>query len=141
MKRLITGSLNIKGNTNYKSLVYRPLKQLPSGIVLEPHYSKVVYNKPKAVCTNDFEMLKVIGKGGFSKVYMSKQSLLLIISSIVRKKDTGLIYAMKVMKKDGVTNESKLKQIMNERTIMEQLADHPFIIKLHYAFQSVTLLF
>lgn len=56
---------------------------------------------------------------------------------LVRKKDTGLIYAMKVVKKDQVTNESKLRQIMNERTIMEELADHPFVIKLHYAFQTV----
>jgi serine/threonine protein kinase len=45
---------------------------------------------------------------------------------------------MKVMKKDQVTNDSKLRQIMNERTIMEELGDHPFIVKLHYAFQSVT---
>ena len=44
-------------------------------------------------------MIKVIGKGGFSKVYMGNLSKLLIIE-IVRKKDTGLIYAMKVMKKD-----------------------------------------
>jgi hypothetical protein len=50
---------------------------------------------------------------------------------------------MKVMKKDQVTNESKLKQIMNERTIMEELGDYPFVIKLHFAFQSVkkTILF
>ena len=44
------------------------------------------------------------------------------------------MFAMKVMKKNYVTNDSKLKQIMNERTIMEALVDHPFIIKLHYAF-------
>ena len=44
------------------------------------------------------------------------------------------MFAMKVMKKSYVTNDSKLKQIMNERTIMEALADDPFIIKLHYAF-------
>jgi serine/threonine protein kinase len=41
---------------------------------------------------------------------------------------------MKVMKKDQVTNESKLKQIMNERTIMQEINDHPFVVKLHYAF-------
>lgn len=58
----------------------------------------------------------------------------------MRKKDTGLIYAMKVMKKDKVTSESKLKQIMNERTIMQELNDHPFVVKLHYAFQSVSYL-
>ena len=41
-------------------------------MTLEAHYSKIIQNKPKAVCSNDFEMLKVIGKGGFSKVYMGK---------------------------------------------------------------------
>lgn len=80
--------------------------------------------------TNDFKLLKVIGKGGFSKVYMGKYifmhyffyllrhqifiilkfiTLLTLCYFIVRKKDTGFIYAMKVMKKDQVTNESKLK--------------------------------
>ena len=49
------------------------------------------------VCVNDFELLKVIGKGGFSKVYM------------VRKKDTGFLFGMKVMKKSYATNDSKLK--------------------------------
>ena len=93
--------------------------------MLQAHYSRIILNKPKAVCINDFELLKVIGKGGFSKVYM------------VRKKDTGFLFAMKVMKKSYVTNDSRLKQIMNERTIMEALADDPFIMKLHYAFQSV----
>lgn len=48
----------------------RNLKALPNGLVLEPHFSKIIKNKPKAVCSNDFELLKVIGKGGFSKVYM-----------------------------------------------------------------------
>ena len=41
---------------------------------------------------------------------------------------------MKVMKKDQVTSDAKAKQIMNERLIMEQLGDHPFVVKLHYAF-------
>lgn len=27
---------------------------------------------------------------------------------------------------------------MNERTIMQELNDHPFVVKLHYAFQSVS---
>jgi hypothetical protein len=45
---------------------------------------------------------------------------------------------MKVMKKEkATTNESKLKMIMNERTIMEEIGDYPFIVRLHYAFQSV----
>jgi len=38
--------------------------------MLEPHYTKIVVNKKRALMTNDFKLLKVIGKGGFSKVYM-----------------------------------------------------------------------
>jgi serine/threonine protein kinase len=57
--------------------------------------------------------------------------------SVVRKNDTGFIYAMKVMKKDQIASDAKIKQIMNERHIMEELGDHPFVVKLHYAFQSV----
>ena len=59
--------------------------------------------------SNDFKLLKVIGKGGFSKVYMGKYLFALKDDFVVRKKDTGFIYAMKVMKKDQVTNDSKLK--------------------------------
>jgi len=51
------------------------LKPLPNGLTLDVHYSKIIQNKPKAVCSNDFKMLKVIGKGGFSKVYMGKESI------------------------------------------------------------------
>lgn len=74
---------------------------MPNGLVLEPHFSKIIKNKPKAVCSNDFELLKVIGKGGFSKVYMGNYIKFIENNIIiVRKKDTGFIYAMKVMKKN-----------------------------------------
>lgn len=66
-------------------------------MVLEPHFSKIIKNKSKAVCLNDFEPIKIIGTGGFSRVFL------------VRKKDTGFLYAMKVMKKSYVTDESKFK--------------------------------
>jgi serine/threonine protein kinase len=69
-------------------------------------------------------LLKVIGKGGFSKVFL------------VRKKDSGLLFAMKVMEKSFVMNDGKFRQVMCERQIMETL-NHPFIVKLHWAFQSV----
>jgi hypothetical protein len=45
---------------------------LPNNLVLEPHFFKIIKNQPKPVSSNDFELLKVIGKGGFSKVYMGK---------------------------------------------------------------------
>lgn len=68
---------------------------------------------------NDFEVVKAIGKGGFSKVFQ------------VRRKSTGMIYAMKVINKQMAVENWKA-----ERDIMAGIS-HPFIVKLHHAFQSV----
>lgn len=48
------------------------------------------------VSINDFILLKVIGRGSFGKVYL------------VRKKDTGLPFAMKILKKDQLIKKNLL---------------------------------
>ena len=45
---------------------------------------------------DDFIRLKVIGRGSFGKVYL------------VRKRDTGLCYAMKILKKDQLIKKNLL---------------------------------
>ena len=42
----------------------------------------------------DFEQMRVIGRGGFSKV------------TLARKKDTGRLYAIKILRKDQLINEN-----------------------------------
>jgi serine/threonine protein kinase len=58
----------------------------------------------------------------------------------VRKKDSGLLFAMKVMQKNFVMTDGKFKQVLGEKNIMASL-DNPFIVKLHWAFQSVNKTF
>ena len=53
----------------------------------------------------------------------------------MRHKDSGKIYAMKVVEKEFLENENKADKILSEKEIMIQI-DHPFIVKLHWAFQS-----
>jgi len=72
---------------------------------------------------DDFAIKKVIGKGSYGKV-------LLVI-----KNDDKKIYAMKVLKKKNMIKRNQVEHIKTERRIME-LIDHPFIIKLKYAFQN-----
>ena len=60
---------------------------------------------------------------------------------LARKKDTGRLYAIKILRKDQLINDNQTKPILSERRILEQLEDHPFIIKLHWAFQSPRELF
>jgi len=47
---------------------------------------------------------------------------------------------MKIMKKNKIIREKKLKPILSERKVLEKL-NHPFIIKLHWAFQTNEELF
>lgn len=56
--------------------------------------------------------------------------------NIVRKKDTGKIYAMKTLSKSKIKRDNKVENILNERAILERVA-HPFIVQMKYAFQNV----
>lgn len=40
---------------------------------------------------------------------------------------------MKIMKKNNIIREKKIKPILSERKVLEKV-NHPFIIKLHWAF-------
>ena len=73
------------------------------------------------ISINDFQLLKVIGRGSFGKVYL------------VRKKDSGLPYAMKILKKDQLIKKNLLVKTQAERDILEQIKN-PYIVGLHYAF-------
>ena len=64
-----------------------------------------------------------MGRGSFGKVYM------------VKRKSDGEIYAMKTLKKDFIIKTNQVANTKTERDIMT-LISHPFVVKLHYAFQS-----
>ena len=74
----------------------------------------------------DFEVMKMLGIGGFSKVYL------------VLKKDSKELYAMKSIRMPDKTHKAdkaKYKeQVRTERDILVRI-NHPFIVKLKYAFQ------
>jgi len=78
---------------------------------------------PVKVTADDFQLLKVIGKGSFGKVMQ------------VKKKDTGKIYAMKVLQKEAIINRNQVIHTRSEKSILQQV-QHPFIVGLHYAFQT-----
>ena len=80
------------------------------------------------VTTQDFELLHVIGKGSFGKVMQ------------VKKRDDGKIYAMKVLRKDAIIARKQVAHTRAEKTILQKI-QHPFIVKLHYAFQTDTKLY
>jgi serine/threonine protein kinase len=72
---------------------------------------------------DDFTLMKVIGKGSYGKVML------------VSKNESDEIYAIKVLRKDHLIKRNQVVHTKTERFVLETL-DHPFIIKLHYAFQN-----
>lgn len=78
---------------------------------------------PKKVKVDDFDTLKIIGRGAFGEV------------RLVRKKDNKQIYAMKKMKKTEMVKRNQVERIKAERDVLA-LADNPWIVRLVYSFQD-----
>ncbi|KAG1472738.1 hypothetical protein G6F56_001358 [Rhizopus delemar] len=99
--------LNIAGGTGvmHVQLCYRPQQQ------------------STPITFDAFELLRVIGRGSFGKVY------------VVRKKDTNRIYAMKVLRKSRIISRSEVTHTMAEKTVLAKIRN-PFIVPLKFAFQS-----
>ncbi|XP_066596645.1 ribosomal protein S6 kinase beta-1-like isoform X2 [Prorops nasuta] len=75
----------------------------------------------------DFELCKVIGKGGYGKVFQVKK---------ITGNDRGTIFAMKVLRKASIIrNQKDTAHTKAERNILEAVK-HPFIVDLIYAFQT-----
>jgi serine/threonine protein kinase len=79
------------------------------------------------VNVDSFELIKMVGKGGFGKVLK------------VRKRDTGRIYAMKVMDKSLFKHSKHVDALLAERDIM--LNDCPFLVHLYFSFQTTDKLY
>uniref|UniRef100_A0A1B6CU71 Ribosomal protein S6 kinase n=1 Tax=Clastoptera arizonana TaxID=38151 RepID=A0A1B6CU71_9HEMI len=74
---------------------------------------------------SQFELLKVLGQGSFGKVFLVRKVVGL---------DSGTLYAMKVLKKATLKVRDRVRTKM-ERNILVDVR-HPFIVRLHYAFQT-----
>ena len=79
--------------------------------------------QPNKITLKHFTIFKKIGTGGFSKVYLCQY------------KGDGQFYALKLIEKEMIVKSRKKKIILNERNIMKE-SDHPFIIKMKFAFET-----
>jgi serine/threonine-protein kinase Psk1 len=79
----------------------------------------------RKMTADDFQPLSCLGKGAYGTVLLVKQ------------RETGRLYAQKQFKKASLTVHRKLiEQTKTERSILESVNKHPFIVNLYYAFQD-----
>ncbi|ELR19976.1 protein kinase domain containing protein [Acanthamoeba castellanii str. Neff] len=90
-----------------------------------------LFNSTKSELPNvqDFQFIKPIAKGGYSRVYLA------------RKIKTGDLFAVKVLKKSFIAGKNAVPHILAEKKILEASVSSPFIVKMYYAFQTPRHLF
>ncbi|CAG8464919.1 3194_t:CDS:10 [Ambispora leptoticha] len=77
---------------------------------------------------DDFNTVKVIGKGAFGEV------------RLVQKSDTGKIYAMKTLRKADMFKKDQLAHVKAERDVLAE-SDSPWVVQLFYSFQDSQYLY
>ena len=77
----------------------------------------------KEVLLENFQVLKVLGRGSFGKV------------CLVEYKPTKELYAMKCLKKDVLIDQDQIENTLLEKKILETI-DHPFLVELIFCFQT-----
>lgn len=115
---LARGWFTLKGHADTMA------ENAPTGeIYVESFYQRA---EQKHFGPEDFQILRLIGKGTFGQVYQ------------VRKKDTKRIYAMKVLSKKVIVQKKEVAHTVGERNILVRTAmsDSPFIVGLKFSFQT-----
>ena len=101
-----------------------------SELLIDPKSSKkrsgTIFSKHqtiKNVSLEDFQIMKVIGRGSFGKV------------CLVQYKKTKELYAMKSLKKDVLLDQDQVESTIVEKKILEKL-DYPFLVGMVFCFQT-----
>ncbi|KAL8572053.1 hypothetical protein ACOMHN_026679 [Nucella lapillus] len=80
------------------------------------------------VSMKDFELLRVLGTGAYGKVFLTRKTT---------GPDKGKLYALKQLKKASIVHKAKTTEhTITERQVLEAIRDSPFLVTLHYAFQT-----
>ncbi len=85
--------------------------------------------KKTSMDLEDFNLLRVIGRGSYAKVFL------------VEYKKNQKLYAMKVIKKSMVNDDEDIDWVQTEKHVFEQATNHPFLVGLHSCFQTESRLF
>ncbi|PVV02776.1 hypothetical protein BB560_002760, partial [Smittium megazygosporum] len=76
----------------------------------------------------DFQTVKIIGRGAFGEV------------RLVQQRDSGKIYAMKVLRKADMIEKDQLAHVRAERDVLAE-SDSQWVVQLYFSFQDESRLY
>ena len=99
-------------------------------VVHSEHFidNKDIEEGKKLISLSDFDIMKLIGKGSFAKVYL------------VRNRFNNKIYSMKKLNKPFIKKNRQEQNIINERILLSKM-NYPFLVKLYCCFQDKEYLY
>ena len=86
-------------------------------------------SRATASSIRDFEIIKPISKGAYGSVFLA------------RKRATGDLYAVKVLRKSDMIAKNQITNVRAERMILMNRTQSPFVVKLFFTFQSAENLY
>ncbi|KAJ3439694.1 serine/threonine-protein kinase pkga-related [Anaeramoeba flamelloides] len=115
---------NSEQKTKTESLIRHNDKQIQSKKLKRKssEIQQIINNFSKI---SDFEIIQKIARGAYGRVFLAK------------KRKTGDIYALKVLKKADMLLKNQVDHVTRERKIMSKTSNHnPHVVKLYYSFQT-----
>jgi hypothetical protein len=94
-----------------------------------PSQAKGAPRETEGISREMFWVLANVGNGAYGQV------------ELVKKKNTGVYYALKVLEKDHILKYDKIESVFRERDIGQDLSGHPNIVEFQATFQDADNLY